>query len=164
MLLAERKLTAHTADSVNRRDAGIKGLADRYNKACAEMAQMMRKRHVPRNAVCPEPIPMDKLFSLDVDDAIWQDIGLDESADMNDPPLWLCDEKVRKGIQGVLLRDRCDEEFSRLRSERRNLREWFAEEWQIVNDSLELTSDLSRCPDKLMTGNSHNTFQIYFIN
>jgi hypothetical protein len=85
---------------------------------------------------------MSKLFSLDVDDAIWQDIGLDESGDVDEPPLWLCDEMVRKGIQGVLLRDRCDEEFYFLRRERRALHEWFAEEWLIVNESVELTSQL----------------------
>jgi hypothetical protein len=60
---------------------------------------------------------MNELFSLDVDDGIWQDIGLDETADTDVPPLWLSDKKVRKGIQGVLLRDRCDEEFCYLRHE-----------------------------------------------
>lgn len=142
-MVIERKLTDHTADSIKRRESGIKGLADRYNKACGEMAVLLRQRKAPRNAVAAEPIPMNELFSLDVDDAIWQDIGLDETADVDDPPLWLCDEKIRKGIQGVLLRDRCDEEFRYLRRERRALREWFAEEWQIVNDSLDLTSDVS---------------------
>jgi hypothetical protein len=143
-LCLERKLIDHTGNSVKRRESGIKGLADCYNKACVEMAQLVRQRKAPQNAVAPEPIPMNNLFNLDVDDGIWQDIGLDESGDMDAPPLWLCDEKVRKGIQGVLLRDRCDEEFRFLRRERRALREWYAEEWLIVNESIELMSDLSK--------------------
>ena len=53
---------------------------------------------------------MDKLFSLDVDDDIWQDIGLTETDDSTDPPLWLSDENVRMGIRAMLEMDRCQEE------------------------------------------------------
>jgi hypothetical protein len=39
-----------------------------------------------------------------VDDAIFKDVGLDDhDDDYNDePPLWLCDEKVQAGIKALL--------------------------------------------------------------
>ena len=58
----------------------------------------------------PTHIHMDKLFSLDVDDDIWQDIGLTETDESTDPPLWLCNEDVRTGIKVMLELDRCLEE------------------------------------------------------
>ena len=58
----------------------------------------------------PIHIDMEHLFSLDVDDDIWQDIGLTETDNSGDPPLWLCDENVRDGIRAMLEQDRCLEE------------------------------------------------------
>jgi len=37
----------------------------------------------PLSAIAPLPIEMDKLFKLDVDDDIWQDIGLTDNNDEN---------------------------------------------------------------------------------
>lgn len=96
------------------------------------MRTLIRTGKAPHYAVAPEQIPMGRLFGLDVDDAIWQDIGLDGDGDTLNPPLWLCDDKVRNGIKGVLLRDRCDEDLRRLANELVIQREWFAEEWEIL--------------------------------
>ncbi|KAF9063377.1 hypothetical protein BDP27DRAFT_1232262, partial [Rhodocollybia butyracea] len=95
----------------------------------------------PHHPVAPKQIPMEKLFGLDVDDAIWQDVGLDGDGDTLNPPLWLCDDQVRNGIRSVLLRDRCDEELCRLMNELLTQREWFSEEWQIVVDCIETVED-----------------------
>ncbi|KAF9052548.1 hypothetical protein BDP27DRAFT_1242690, partial [Rhodocollybia butyracea] len=111
-----------------------------YNKACREMAALIKQRKAPQNSVAPEPIPTKRLFDVDVDDAIWQDIRLDNSGDVDNPPLWLCDDKVKKGIQGVLLQDWCNKELWRLKIKQRNLCKWFHEEWQTVKDNLELTT------------------------
>jgi hypothetical protein len=105
------------------------------------MLDLIRKGKAPHHAVAPEPIPMEKLFGLDVDDAIWQDVGLDGEGDTLNPPLWLCDDKVRNGIRAVLLKDRCDEELRRLRNELVIQREWFAEEWEIVINCLAVVED-----------------------
>ncbi|KAJ3728197.1 hypothetical protein DFJ43DRAFT_1040987 [Lentinula guzmanii] len=59
--------------------------------------------------------------------------SLDDSEQTTYLPLWLVDEGVRMGIQGILLRDRCDEELQRLRYELKSLAEWHSEEWTIVN-------------------------------
>ncbi|KAK7438566.1 hypothetical protein VKT23_017901 [Stygiomarasmius scandens] len=119
----ERRLHEHTEDSVKRRDPSIQQLAQKYN------------RKAPRNAIAPQPIDVSKLFNLDVDDEIWQDIGLnyDEASDQDtSPPPWLADEKMRKGIRAMLELDRCEEEEERLGVERKAMRTWFEEEWEVV--------------------------------
>ena len=55
----------------------------------------------------------------------------DRDAD-GEPPLWLCDDKVRAGIKAVLELDRCDEEDARLQRETMALRVWFREEWEVA--------------------------------
>ncbi|KAF9065876.1 hypothetical protein BDP27DRAFT_1228343 [Rhodocollybia butyracea] len=113
----EQKLTAHAADSVKQRDPTIQRVAKTYNTLCATMRNLICAGKAPHYAVAPEQIPMENLFGLDVDDAIWQDVGLDGDGETLNPPLWLCNDKVWNGIKGVLLRDWCDEELCRLANE-----------------------------------------------
>ncbi|KAJ3725522.1 hypothetical protein DFJ43DRAFT_1157442 [Lentinula guzmanii] len=140
---SERKLHNHTEDSVKRRNHGIQSLAQQYNKLCEQMVNRISLGRAPANAIAPRPIPTKELFSLDVDDSIWDDIGLDDSEQTTDLPLWLVDEGVRMGIQGILLRDRCDEELQRLRYELKSLAEWHSEEWTIVNMAIATIQDSS---------------------
>ncbi|KAJ3978405.1 hypothetical protein F5890DRAFT_1397107, partial [Lentinula detonsa] len=113
----DRKVCTQTEDAVKRRDPGIQALARQYNILCHKMEELVRLKRAPRNAIAPQPIPLKELFDLDVDDVIWQDVGLDASGDIENPPAWLTDEDVKSGIKGILLRDRCDEELRRLKHE-----------------------------------------------
>lgn len=61
--------------------------------------------------MAPVPVPAKGLYQLDVDDVIWQDLGLEDEE--GTPPLWLCDDNVRSGIRAVLQKDRCNEEAPR---------------------------------------------------
>ena len=115
-----------------------------------EIDRLIDERKAPRNALRPIPIRADNLFSLDVDDDIWQDIGLNEDDDCTEPPPWLSDENVRKGIRAMLDLDRCSEEEPRLILERRSLQEWFSEEWAIVNSAIDATGELSLSFDCLI--------------
>ncbi|KAG6862870.1 hypothetical protein C0991_009696, partial [Blastosporella zonata] len=56
------------------------------------MADLIRKRKAPHGALCPQRIETKGLFALDVDDNIWQDIGLEDSVTGTAPP-WLADEE-----------------------------------------------------------------------
>ncbi|KAJ3963600.1 hypothetical protein EV361DRAFT_813214, partial [Lentinula raphanica] len=136
----DRKVRTHTEDAVKRRDPGIQSLARQYNNLCKKMKELVDLRRAPKNALVPQQIPMKELFNLDVDDVIWQDVGLDDTADHENPPAWLTDEDVHSGIKGILLRDRCDEEMKRLEYECFALRSWFHEEWSVVNDCIEATT------------------------
>jgi hypothetical protein len=88
-------------------------------------------KQAPRGAVAPQTIRRDGIFKLDVDDDIWQDIGLGDDGE-EEIPLWLGDENVRSGIKFLLQMDRCREEETRLRKERCAMQEWMKEEWASV--------------------------------
>ncbi|KAG6805487.1 hypothetical protein H0H92_015216, partial [Tricholoma furcatifolium] len=79
------------------------------------------------------------LFALDVDDTIWQDVGLtDDMGSINvTPPLWLADDRVRDGIRAFLEHDRCIEEEERVRRECQSMRLWFMEEWSVVERAID---------------------------
>ncbi|KAF7360907.1 hypothetical protein MSAN_01120600 [Mycena sanguinolenta] len=141
-LVNAAKLHAHTESAVKRREPTISKLATEYNKLCKQIDTLIRAKKAPRKAIAPLPIPREGLWQLDVDDAIFQDVGLDDHDDdyHDHPPLWLCDEKVRTGIKAMLDLDRCDEEDARLRRETLALRAWFAEEWQISTVAIEVAA------------------------
>jgi len=126
--LTEKKLHTHTLFSAKRREPGILKLTTTYNDLCRQLSQLIATKKAPDGAISPHPIQRDGLFKLDVDDDIWQDIGLDD--DQNGLlPRWLCDENVREGIKALLEHDRCCEEEIRLQKERCAMQEWMLEEW-----------------------------------
>ncbi|KAI6143416.1 hypothetical protein BKA82DRAFT_4331278 [Pisolithus tinctorius] len=129
--LSEQRLQNHTEASVKRREPGIAKLASSYNNLCLQIVGLIHKGKAPQGSIAPLLIPRDSLFKLDVDDDIWQDIGLGDDSDGLLPP-WLADEKVRSGIRSLLELRRCEEEERRLLQERRALTEWFSEEWGRV--------------------------------
>ncbi|KAJ7883156.1 hypothetical protein B0H14DRAFT_3750115 [Mycena olivaceomarginata] len=143
----QQKLYSHTEAAVKRREKGIQNLALEYNKQCAKVAQLIRDKNAPRGALAPRPIPDGQLWKLDVDDDIWEDVGLDddETEEQTTPPPWLCDDGVRAGIKALLQIDRCREEDIRLKKERAALQVWFAEEWALVNHALE---EAGTAPDR----------------
>lgn len=106
------------------------------------MDSLIQTHRAPANAVAPRSIVLKELFSLDVDDSIWDDMGLADEDDVAEPPLWLRDEHVRTGIRGILLRDRCDEEMLRLKHEQASLKEWLTEEWSVALRAMESTKGM----------------------
>ncbi|KAI5986720.1 hypothetical protein EDC04DRAFT_2913231 [Pisolithus marmoratus] len=79
------------------------------------------------SADAPLLIARDALFKLDVDDYIWQDVGLWDYSDGFLPP-WLADEKVQSGIRSLLEMRRCEEEERHLCKGKKALVLWFSEE------------------------------------
>jgi hypothetical protein len=113
-----------------------------YNNLCTQIAQLIKDKKAPLGAVAPPLIAREGLFKLDVDDDIWQDIGLDEN-DEGFVPKWLGDEDVRSGIRSFLELDRCKEEEVRLRKERCAMQEWMLEEWTCVDATIKLCNSKS---------------------
>ncbi|EIN08542.1 hypothetical protein PUNSTDRAFT_33929, partial [Punctularia strigosozonata HHB-11173 SS5] len=137
---SDRKLTAHTTNAVHRREPTIQSLTRKYNALCTEMANLVENRQAPTRAVPPTPIDMEKLWGLDVDDNIWQDVGLVDEEDGDcAPPRWLTDAKVKEGIRHMLSADRCQEELARIMAERRHMQIWLQEEWKAVEHALDRT-------------------------
>ena len=128
---------------MKRREPAILKLSQTYNSLCKQMAQLIEEHRAPQSAVAPEPIKSDGLFKLDVDDDIWQDIGLEddisvggESSHSPPVPRWLGDESVRSGIKAQLTVDRCKEELDRLSLERCILQQWMQEEWRNLENAV----------------------------
>ncbi|KAG6805165.1 hypothetical protein H0H92_000474, partial [Tricholoma furcatifolium] len=100
----DEKINEHTAASVKRRDPSISKLASAFNVLQQKLVDMINAGRAPPGAAAPSKIETKGLFALDVDDAIWQDVGL--SDDVNEDgiglPAWLADDKVREGIRAVL--------------------------------------------------------------
>jgi hypothetical protein len=92
--------------------------------------------------VAPQPIQCNGLFKLDINDDIWQDVGLDNEYD-GGIPRWLGDEVVCTGIQALLQRDRSCEEELWSRKERCNLQQWFMEVWDCIKVARMAASECS---------------------
>ena len=136
------KLEAHTNQQIKRKEPGIQTLARKYNTLCQSLEEKIKLKKGPRGAIAPLPIEMDQLFKLDVDDDIWQDIGLTDNNDEDlDIPGWLGDECVRAGIKSLLELNRCKEERNRLISECILMRQWLHEEWVIVMSAIDYSVD-----------------------
>ncbi|KAI5998950.1 hypothetical protein F5J12DRAFT_784793 [Pisolithus orientalis] len=93
------------------------------------LVALIHQGKAPQGAIAPILIQRDGLFKLDVDDDIWQDIGLEDDS-VGLPPAWLADERVHLGIRSLLELKRCEEEERRLLYERKSLMEWHSEEWR----------------------------------
>jgi len=137
-----KKLQSHAEDQIKRKEPGILQLAKKYNQLCGELKVMLERNEGPRGAVAPLPIEKDGLFNLDVDDDIWQDIGLEDRDPSEDIPLWLGDDDVRRGIKVLLELDRCNEEQRRLCKEREAMQEWMMEEWNCLMIAKEHTDNI----------------------
>ncbi|KAG1838530.1 hypothetical protein DFJ58DRAFT_718722 [Suillus subalutaceus] len=53
-------------------------LVSTYNSLCTQLRSLIRQWRVPPSTVPPRPIIREGIFLLDVDDEIWQDIGVKE--------------------------------------------------------------------------------------
>ncbi|KAF8187991.1 hypothetical protein K438DRAFT_1972679 [Mycena galopus ATCC 62051] len=126
------KLRTHTQSAVKRRQPKITNLVRESNNLCGAIQKEINKRTTPRGAIAPQPIDAKKVFELDVDDSIWQDVGLEDDDDRGEPPLWLSSDSVRSGIRVVLQLDRADKEDAMLAKETRSMRAWFIEEWDVL--------------------------------
>lgn len=128
----EDKVQSHIQKQVKRHEPGVVQLASKYNKLCADMAALKANGGAPKQSIIPSKIEREGLFKLDVDDDIWQDIGLNEDDFEGVIPAWLGDEPTRQGIKAMLEKDRCLEEEQRLSLERCSLQEWLMSEWESV--------------------------------
>ncbi|KAF9236945.1 hypothetical protein BU15DRAFT_76430 [Melanogaster broomeanus] len=74
----EQKLHKHISNALNRREPAILSLVSQYNSLCDNMKTYIKDGNAPRHAAQPVKISRQGLFSLDVDDEIWQDVGLED--------------------------------------------------------------------------------------
>ncbi|KAG1802391.1 uncharacterized protein BJ212DRAFT_1230859, partial [Suillus subaureus] len=128
------KLHANMQHSIKHCKPGILKLVSTYNGLCSHICSLIRQWRAPPFAIPPHSILHDGIFQLNVDNNIWQDIGLD-NATVN-PPAWLSDEAIRNGIQLQLEVDCCFEEEAQLMREWSVMQEWMLTEWEGIQDAL----------------------------
>ncbi|KAF7970090.1 hypothetical protein HWV62_25014 [Athelia sp. TMB] len=143
----DSKADSQVQDALKRRAPAIQRLAKTYNSLCDSLSGMLRQRNrgqVPPGAVAPEKSPEGGLWALDVDDSIWQDVGLDELSE-GAPPPWLSDEDTRAGIRAMLNYDRACEEEARVFRERVALQDWLIEVWAVVQKAKQQNQGMYIC-------------------
>ncbi|EFI27588.1 hypothetical protein CC1G_15624 [Coprinopsis cinerea okayama7 len=135
---SDNKLQAHIQAQVARHQPNIIKLVSRYNTICSDMETLIAQRRAPRGAIAPRRIDRDTLFSLDVDDPIWDTRGLDDdhSNDGAEPPAWLADEDTISGIRALLMSQRCSEESLRIVAEAQHLQAWSHSSWNALVSGL----------------------------
>ncbi|KAJ3540622.1 hypothetical protein NMY22_g4217 [Coprinellus aureogranulatus] len=133
---SERRLQQHVKSSNAGKSPSILTQVAKYNSLCDEIGELIRKKRASKGAVQPQHLDRHTIFSLDVDDPIWNDRGLDGDED-RDPPLWLADDGVREDIKAVLMLDRCSEEECYLIREATLLQVWFSNEWRMLSLCIE---------------------------
>ena len=133
---SEEKLHIHAEAQIKRKEPGIQQLRKKYNALCADLETLIKQGFAPRCAVIPYIIEREDFFKLDVDDEIWQDVGLEDMEFDGEIPGWLGDDNVREGIKNVLELDRCEEEERRLCKERCAIQEWMQEEWNCTSEAI----------------------------
>lgn len=113
------------------------------------------KGNKPHRAIMPLDVPKDKMWDLDVDDPIWNDVGLgwsepgapldnDRDGDGEEGiqiPRWMGDDGIRRGMHALALRDRGREEKIRLSLERDALESEAREVWNALTHLLEVEED-----------------------
>ena len=87
----------------------------KFNKYRADMAKL---HHVSWQFPLPDPLP-EELSTLRDDPSLLTDVWVTRVSATS--PRWLDDANVRRGIQAVLVRDRCEEERRRLEMEAANM-------------------------------------------
>ncbi|KAI5836654.1 uncharacterized protein SCHCODRAFT_01111170 [Schizophyllum commune H4-8] len=130
----EKKLRKHITTAAERREGTIKSIVSKYNKACRDLAAMI-KREITRKGRCAirplTELPTSGIWDLGIDNACWDDLRFDGDA-TDRAPAWMSDHNTRQAIRGRLLLDRCDEEDARLAHERANVVDWLEGEWLTV--------------------------------
>jgi hypothetical protein len=130
--VTDRKLDSRIQSEAKRKEPGILNLVKQYNGLCQKIDTLIGQGKAPRGALRPTVIDREGLFKLDVDDDIWQDIGLQDALEGLGSPLGLTDHNVQEGIRLLLELDRCMEEEGRLQKERCAMQEWLIEEWECL--------------------------------
>ncbi|KAG6914848.1 hypothetical protein DXG01_014961 [Tephrocybe rancida] len=131
----DHKVDTHTASSVKQCEPAITKVARSLNVLCNTMEDLFKRGNTPPGATCLKKLDIKGIFALNVDDTIWEDLGLDKWSLTPLPP-WLSDEGVQAGIRALLEYDRCIKEKVRLQHKCRSMHFWLSEEWHIVNLAL----------------------------
>lgn len=113
-----------------RRKPALMAVIRKFNTYCKKLKDLAGD--LP-NFPLPQPLSTN-LDRLRGSDDLMQDVWINTA--IAESPLWLTNEKVRKGIRAMLMLDHCVEELRRLGREADNLLRVFKEELTVHNIAL----------------------------
>ncbi|KAJ7066078.1 hypothetical protein C8F01DRAFT_980902 [Mycena amicta] len=136
---SDLKKNEHATAAIRKREPTIKKLVKSYNDEQAKIVKLIQKKKVPPNTIAPERLDEARIFKLDIDDAIWLDVGLTD--DDSELPEALLDPEIRRLISYLLQKRRAEEELHRLKQEHGHLRHYLATEWEAMENAIDTCSD-----------------------
>jgi hypothetical protein len=124
----------HVETQLRKQQPNIMNLVQRFNTGAAEINSLIDRKMAPPTARKLPLIDRTSIFTLDVDDPIWDDSYFDDSG--LEVPQWMGNDDMRAGIRLQLESARCAEELDRLVVECGNLQQWCRQEWFAVQTAL----------------------------
>lgn len=125
------KLHQETRTKISKRKPALITAIKKFNTYCERLRELRPKDSaIP----LPEPLPLD-LVALRDHPRFMEDVWITHTPNA-DPPRWLEDADVRKGILAYHKRSRCLEEKVRCGREADNMCQWFGEELTAIEIAL----------------------------
>ncbi|KAJ8496330.1 hypothetical protein ONZ45_g12496 [Pleurotus djamor] len=133
------RLHQQTRKGISKRMPALRSAIRTYNNRidafCHEMQAHKKSKHYNGWYLpIPKHLPEDIQGLQDSED-LMEDVWIDE---VRDPPRWLTEPAVRRGIRAMMKKDRCDEETARLSLEADNMCHWLAREIAATEYALQL--------------------------
>ena len=126
----DQSLCSQIEKAVKKRSTGIDSTLRKYNEKLRSLASLRGKGGIPLDKWLPPELKKDGLYSLDVDQDIWQDYDL---SDFEELPKWIIDPTVKDGIPLTQSIRSCCSEKKRCIAEQRNLCQWIHNEIRVTN-------------------------------
>src|SRR5258708_11836422 len=126
----DQSLHSQIEKVVKKRSTGIDSTLQKYNEKLRSLVSLQGKGGIPLDKWLPPELKKDGLYSLDVDQDIWQDYDL---SDFEELPKWIIDPTVKDGIPLAQSIWSCCSEKKRCIAEQWNLYQWIYSEIHVTN-------------------------------
>src|SRR5260221_4406836 len=126
----DQSLCSQIEKVVKKRSTGINSMLQKYNEKLRSLVSLQGKGGIPLDKWLPPELKKDGLYSLDVDQDIWQDYDL---SDFEELPKWIIDPTVKDGIPLAQSIQSCCSEKKRCIAEQQNLCQWIYSEIHVTN-------------------------------
>src|SRR5258708_5544026 len=126
----DQSLCSQIQKAVKKQSTGIDSTLQKYNEKLRSLVSLQGKGGIPLDKWLPPELKKDGLYSLDVDQDIWQDYDL---SDFEELPKWIIDPTVKDGIPLTQSIQTCCSEKKQFIAEQQNLCQWIYREIHVTN-------------------------------
>src|SRR5258707_12306517 len=126
----DQSLCSQIEKVVKKWSTGINSMLQKYNEKLRSLVSLQGKGGIPLDKWLPPELKKDGLYSLDVDQDIWQDYDLSNFEEL---PKWIIDPTVKDGIPLTQSIRSCCSEKKQCIAEQWNLCQWIYGEIHVTN-------------------------------